>query len=402
MSWRLGGSPLEADIRPMPIEQLAAESLSRLVQGRLVNFVRLARANDFTVGVAEEVDAQRVAACCGIDDPEPLRWGLRSLLCAGRDDWERFDALFDAYWFPANASSRVQSAGAGRGAQKTPGAGSCAAGAPDQTEEGAGADAGADGARGGASQCEGMEEGDFQSLAETGQLRAAERLAESLARRMRRRLVRRERIASRGRRLNLRHTIRASLPYGGTPLQLAFRERRRRQPRLVVITDVSRSMAMYSLVFLRFARGIVTAFREADAFAVHTRLVPISEALREADTGRFIQRLALLSQGWSGGTRLGESLAALNRDHSRLLSRRTTVILVSDGLDTGEPATLGRELAAMRSRCRRIVWLNPLLGRAGYEPRTGAMLAALPHLDLFAPAHNLKSLAALEPVLAEC
>jgi len=113
------------------------------------------------------------------------------------------------------------------------------------------------------------------------------------------------------------------------------------------------------------------------------------------------QSLALISQGWSGGTRLGESLAHFNRDYGRLLNGGTSVILVSDGLDTGEPAELGRQLAALRGRCRRLIWLNPLLGRPGYEPRTGAMLAALPHLDLFAPAHNLQSLAALEPALAE-
>jgi uncharacterized protein with von Willebrand factor type A (vWA) domain len=84
-----------------------------------------------------------------------------------------------------------------------------------------------------------------------------------------------------------------------------------------------------------------------------------------------------------------------------MLNGRTVLVLVSDGLDTGEPAELARQLAGIRGRCRRIVWLNPLLGRPGYEPRTGAMLAAMPHLDLFAPAHNLESLAALEPALAE-
>jgi uncharacterized protein with von Willebrand factor type A (vWA) domain len=98
---------------------------------------------------------------------------------------------------------------------------------------------------------------------------------------------------------------------------------------------------------------------------------------------------------------LGPSLAVFNRDYGRLLNRRTVVIVLSDGLDSGEPAELGRQVAAIRGRCRRLVWLNPLLGRPGYEPRTGGMLAALPHVDLFAPAHSLQSLAALEPVLAE-
>lgn len=379
------------------------ESLSRQVQGRLVEFVRLLRSNDFTVGVAEEIDAQRVALHGGIARPDNLRWGLRALLCSDLDDWQRFDALFDAYWLPGNVSSRIQTAGglSGRAAERMePGQETGETRQPHQSEDEDGVDVGGDGTRGGASQQETLERADFGALADTGQMRALERLVESLARRMRRRLVRRERIQRVGTRLHLRHTIRASLPFGGTPLKLAFRQRRRRQPRLILLTDVSRSMSMYSFLFLRFARGLVTAFRNADAFACHTRLVHISDALRQPDQTRLAQSLALISQGWSGGTRLGASLATLVHDYGRYLNSKTVLIIVSDGFDTGEPAELAHQLAALRQRCRRIVWLNPLLGRPGYEPKTGAMLAALPHLDLFAPAHNLQSLAALESELA--
>lgn len=388
---------------PMTRESPHPLPLSRLLQQRLVAFVRMARDNDFPVGVAEEVDAQRVALHCGIDNRERLRWGLRALLCADKDDWERFDALFDAFWTTANASSRVQAGTSGIGHQvrKAAGGGSGEAGLPDQTSEGDAEDAAGDGTRNGASLHENLASSDFQWLSERGQMRTMERLVESLARRMRRRLVRRERIQHKGGRLHLRHTIRNSLPLGGTPLRLAFRQRRKRQPRLILITDVSRSMAMYSFLFLRFARGIVSAFRDADAFACHTRLVHITDALRQPDQTRATQNLALISQGWSGGTRLGKSLAEFNLEYGRLLNSRTVLILVSDGLDTGDPTELAQQLAAMRQRCRRLVWLNPLLGRPGYEPKTGAMLAALPHLDLFAPAHNLHSLAALEPALAE-
>ncbi len=386
----------------MVSENLQGESISRRVQQRLVDFVRHARANDFTVGIAEELDAQRVAVCCGIDNPERLRWGLRGLLCSARDEWERFDALFDAYWLPTNASSQVQSGSGrhGREMQRQKGSGHGVAGPPDQLEEDGVADD-HEGSRGGACAREHLDQGDFHALADAGQMRAMERLVESLARHMRKRLIRRERIQRKGRRLHLRHTLRNSLPYGGTPMRLVYRERRKRQPRLILITDVSRSMVMYSFLFLRFARGIVNAFKDAAAFACHTRLVHITDALRQPDQTRVTQSLALISQGWSGGTRLGASLATFNQDYGRMLNSRTLVIIVSDGLDTGEPEELASQLAAIRSRCRKLVWLNPLIGKPGYEPRTRAMLAALPQLDLFAPAHNLQSLAALEPVLAE-
>lgn len=386
----------------MASEHLQGEALSRVVQQRLVEFVRHARANDFSVGTAEALDAQRVALYCGIDDPEHLRWGLRGLLCSAHEDWERFDELFNAYWMPTNAHSRVQSGSGqhGRDVERQQGAGKGISDQPDpQADDGVADDR--DGSRGGASAREILEQADFHALADAGQMRAMERLVESLARHMRKRLVRRERIRRKGRRLHLRHTLRNSLPYGGTPMRLVYRDHHRRQPRLILITDVSRSMAMYSFLFLRFARGIVNAFRDAAAFACHTRLVPITNALRQPDQTRVTQSLALISQGWSGGTRIGASLASFNQDYGRMLNSRSVVIIVSDGLDTGAPEELATQLAAIHSRCRKLVWLNPLLGKPDYEPRTRAMLASMPYLDLFAPAHNINSLAALEPVLAE-
>ncbi len=107
-----------------------------------------------------------------------------------------------------------------------------------------------------------------------------------------------------------------------------------------------------------------------------------------------------MAEGWSGGTRIGESLATFNRSYAAsVLNRRSVVVIVSDGYETGPPERLAGEMAALRLRARRIVWLNPMLGWRGYEPVTQGMVAALPHVDLFAPAHNLESLAALEPYL---
>ena len=152
---------------------------------------------------------------------------------------------------------------------------------------------------------------------------------------------------------------------------------------------------------MRFLKSILDSFREADAFVFHTRLVHIGPALGERNTERAIERLALMAQGWSGGTRIGESLATFNRSYAAsVLNRRSVVVIVSDGYDTGPPEQLAAELAALRRRARRVVWLNPMLGWQGYQPVARGMAAALPHVDLFAPAHNLESLAALEPYLA--
>ncbi|MCH8237257.1 MAG: VWA domain-containing protein, partial [Proteobacteria bacterium] len=110
----------------------------------------------------------------------------------------------------------------------------------------------------------------------------------------------------------------------------------------------------------------------------------------------------LITTGWSGGTKIGDSLKTFNDQYARrLLNSRTVVMILSDGFDTGAPEIIGRELAAIKRRAKRLVWLNPLAGWRGYEPTASGMAAALPHIDLFAPAHNLKSLMALEPFLAK-
>ncbi len=226
-------------------------------------------------------------------------------------------------------------------------------------------------------------------------------LAERLARRMRARLVRRERVTNTGRRLDLRRTIHRSVAHGGTPVDLVWRRRKKRPLRLILLLDASGSMDPYTAFFVRFIHAVVEAFWEAEAFVFHTSLVHVSSALRERDVTRALDRLSLMAQGIGGGTRIGESLATFNRWHAaRVINSRTAVVIVSDGYDTGEPEQLGLEMERLRRRCRRIVWLNPLIGWRDYAPTARGMQAALPHVDLFAPAHNLASLAALEPYFA--
>jgi uncharacterized protein with von Willebrand factor type A (vWA) domain len=370
------------------------------VTERVTGFMRLARDHDFSAGIAETLDAQQLVAACGLDQRQQIRWGLRALVCGDHNQWQRFDELFDSYWLPANATALQGVSGAAGGQPQVQEEGGGASESVTDSGDGNAADADPGGAQAGASAHELLQRADFSALVDAGQQRAVEQEVELLARRLRKCLVRRQFLQRKGRVLAMRSTIRQSLRYGGTPLALRFRRRRAQLPRVVLITDVSRSMSIYSHFFLRFARGVLRVFGSADAFAVHSRLVPISEALRQPDSARLAESLALISLGWSGGTRLGESLATFNRDYGRLLNRRSLVVVVSDGLDTGDPAELGRQMAQLKARARRLVWLNPLLGRAGYEPLAGSMQAALPHIDLFAPAHNLESLAALEAELA--
>jgi uncharacterized protein with von Willebrand factor type A (vWA) domain len=231
-------------------------------------------------------------------------------------------------------------------------------------------------------------------------MREMEQLVERLALKMRRRLLRRQRFARHGQRVHLRRTIRKSLRYGGTPLDLVFRQRRRVLPRLILLLDVSRSMSLYSYLFLRFARGVLGAFRDAHAFVYHTRLVPVTEVLRERNIDAVKEKLALISLGWSGGTRIGECAQTFNQQHAqKIVNSRSIVVMVSDGYDTGAPELLAEQLQRIRRRARKLIWLNPLLGRDDYQPTAAGMQAALPFVDVFASAHSLESLKALESQL---
>jgi len=378
---------------------------------RLSGFMHTLRENDFAVGLQEGVDAALVLALPFAARRDSLRSALKALVCARRSDWMRFDQVFDAYWLGWGHRRVVHIATHGKAATPAevrqlagPDAardGNSRLGDQVPREDGAEAPADAHGRMEGASRVERLAETDFRKIHEPRAMAEAHALAERLAKRMRTRLSRRERARLKGRRLDLRRTIRRNIAHGGVPIELAWRKRKRRQLRLVVLLDTSGSMSLYTAVFVRFIHGLLDHFREAEAYLFHTRLVHISTAMREKDVTRALDRLSLLAQGVGGGTRIGESLATFNRWHARsVIHSRTCVMIVSDGYDTGAPEVMASEMRRLARLARRIVWLNPMLGWEGYAPSARGMQAALPFVDLFAPAHNLRSLAALEPYLA--
>jgi uncharacterized protein with von Willebrand factor type A (vWA) domain len=261
---------------------------------------------------------------------------------------------------------------------------------------------GGEGRMEGASRADNLAEMDFRRMADPDQIEQAHEVAARLARTMRTRLTRRDLARRRGYRLDLRRTIHGNISHGGVPISLVKRQRKQKPLRLVMLLDASGSMSMYTGVFLRFIHGVLDEFREAEAFLFHTRLAYVSDAMKEKDPARALDRLSIMAQGAGGGTRIGESLQTFNRWHAaRVLHSRSCVMIVSDGYETGDAALLGREMAALARRCRRIVWLNPMMAWEGYAPEAAGIKAALPFVDLYAPANTLKSLTELEPYLAK-
>lgn len=384
--------------------------VSRLVAQKLSAFLKTLRDNGFAVGLAEGRDAATLMGSGYAATPGLLRSALKHLFSARKPDWEKFDGLFDAFWLGRRVRARSITSGAAKAAnspslKNLQDTGSISGGqsATDQvpSTEDAPDGRGGEGRMEGASRAENLSELDFRKLADPEQVARAHEAAERLAKAMRTRLTRRDLARRRGYRLDLRRTIHRNISHGGVPIALVKRRRKHKPLRLVVLLDASGSMSMYTGVFLRFIHGVLDEFREAEAFLFHTRLAHVSGAMKERDAARALDRLSILAHGAGGGTRIGESLATFNRHHAaRVIHSRSCVMIVSDGYETGDARLLGREMGRLAKRCRRIVWLNPMAGWHGYAPVAAGIKAALPHVDLYAPANTLQGLVALEPYLA--
>jgi uncharacterized protein len=206
------------------------------------------------------------------------------------------------------------------------------------------------------------------------------------------RRTRRWQHASRGD-IDMPRLLRANLMRGGELIELPRRIRREAPRPIVILADVSGSMDRYSRMLLAFASGLTRSARQVESFVFATRLTRVSRFVSAATGYRVVSRMVRDLHDWGGGTRIGEALRTFNTTWARRVMRHGPVVLiVSDGWDRGDPELLARELARLRRRCSRLIWLNPLLGSAGYEPLTRGMQAALEHIDDFMPAHNLRSI----------
>jgi len=373
---------------------------------RVGGFIAHLRDNGFRLGVAEAETA--LTALTHLDDlsADSVRLALKTVCAGSADDARRFGDLFDAFWLNAGrVRPKVTTSprSHGRNSRSVRDGESAGTGAADQPDDGKGQGENHSDGTGRliATEVMNLMRKDLRKLVSPDDIRAAEAIAARLGRAIRDRRSRRRRAARRGRAIDLRRTIRASLATGGEPLTLARRKRPDRPVRIVTLCDVSGSMMGYARPYLAFVAGLMRADPDSDAWLFHTRLVRISDALRDDDPLRMLNRLTLLAEGFGGGSKIGAALDQFARGPARrFVNGRTVVLILSDGYDTGAPEALQSALARLRKRGCRIVWLNPLKGWQDYAPVAQGMAAALPHLDLFAPAATLADFAALEPELA--
>lgn len=215
------------------------------------------------------------------------------------------------------------------------------------------------------------------------------------------RKTRRMERAHKGESMDQRTMLRGSLRQGGIPLELKYKRRKEKMRPLVLICDISGSMDRYSRTLLQFVHTLESGLDNVEVFVFSTRLTRITRELRKRNVDQAVTDVVNAVDDWSGGTRIGEAIRDFNfRWSRRVLRSNATLVLISDGWDRGDPVLLGEEMARLQRSCRRLIWLNPLLGARGYQPLTQGIKAALPYVDYFMPIHNLQSLEALADLLS--
>ncbi len=359
---------------------------------RPIEFGRALRREGVAVG-----SGQLVTYCEGLARLDPsdlgdLYWSGRACLISRRSEIPIYDRVFGAFFRGEEESgprAAAQSAELPEPPSVEEAEASHAERGDPQEEESVGAVA---------SRVEALRRKPFPSCTDE-ELAALRELIAALQLDPPRRPSRRTEPHSRGRTPDLRRSIRRSLRSGGELIEPSWRRRRERPRRLVLLLDVSGSMAEYSRALLQFAYSAARG-GEVETFCFATRLSRITDVLERRDPDAALEQASAAVVDWDGGTRIGDALREFTREWGRRgLARGAVVVICSDGLERGDPEVLAAEMERLRRLTHRIIWVNPLKGDPAYEPLARGMRAALPHIDAFLPGHDLASLEALAALL---
>ena len=396
----------------------------RDVVERLARFAGRLRERGVGVCVSDEIDGVAALLLVDLGDRDEVRYALRAALKVRRSDWDTFDELFRDFW-----AAEDQPAGPRAGAARAPDRSDRAPAQPTEGAEPPDQPARPRSDRSGPVpqwrwlQAIAPPAGEPEREAAGGDppgyssdvilrrkpfddwcaddLPAMERLLARAARRLRCRPSRRLVPVRAGGRVDLRRSFRRAVGTGGEFLSLARRDRAVEKPDVVLLCDTSGSMDPHTRFLLTFALSLKRVVRRCEVFAFNTSLTRLTPWLTPGKIGPTLDRLAAGVPDWSGGTRIGASLDEfVTRYLDTLVSAKTVVVVLSDGLDLDSPAVLAGAMRAIREKARKVIWLNPLLGDPRYRPEARGMKTALPFVEHFVPAHNLESLERLLPLLA--
>ena len=384
-----------------------------LPKGRLaenvLHFVRVLRTAGMPVGPAHTIAALAAVEAVGLDRREDFRAALCAVLVSRHDQLPVFEQAFEIFWRNPRLLEKLIASllptvhGRTGEAPPTPELPARIAQAmlpprgldlPERDDDETRLDAALT-----VSPREVLQQKDFETMT-VEELSAVRAMLRDLRLPLPELRTRRTRPSARGHRVDLRASLKRATGAAGTLAPLAWRERTRRTPPLVVLCDISGSMERYARMLLHFLHAITNDRDRVHVLLFGTRLTNITRALRHRDVDVALARVARAVADWAGGTRIGPCVAEFNRRWSRrLLGQNAVVLLISDGLDAEGGSALSAEMERLHKSCRRLVWLNPLLRYEGFEARPAGIKAMLPHVDDFLPVHNLASLTELAAAL---
>jgi uncharacterized protein with von Willebrand factor type A (vWA) domain len=370
-------------------------------QGTLPNLMAFARALKqlgMKVGLSQVLDASRSLKFVDVANKADFRALLRSNLISQKEDFPTFDMAFDCFWREQAPAETLEIEGA-------PTESSAQEGGDEEGLEEAVAETMANENM----PLEELEEFSIptyspqellnrKDFSEMGieESRAIARAILLIATKIATQISRRKKRAHKGNVVDLRWSMRNSMKHGGEMIDLVSRKRRIKKTKVVLLCDVSGSMDCYSRFLIQFMYGLQNELWGVETFVFSTSLSRITHLIRTKDIGNALEKISASILGWSGGTNIGRSLHTFNRNFApSIVTHRTVVVVISDGWDRGDVSLLEREMQDLKRRCKKIIWLNPLLASENYEPLCKGMQAALPYLDLFLSVHNVNSLIAL-------
>ena len=359
------------------------------LSGNIVQFCRFLRHRGFWLSADEEATALDAMKFIDFSEMTVFSLALKSVLCRSRGQLHEFDNLFNEYWKelgkaidakvkteakpvlrPGTADASFKSLKSWLNGNRN-----------EETEETASY-----------SIEENLSQKDFSAVP-ADELDELMRCIKALSKRLAAHLNRRYQKSDKVKLPDLRRTLRNNMRHGGELLEIAFRKPKPNRTKLVVLCDVSKSMDLYASFLLQFMFAFQQVFRRIETFAFSTSLQYITDLLKQNDFTAALRLLSAQNNSWSGGTKIGESLSCFVKEHAlRMLDKRTIVIILSDGWDTGEIPLLQQSMELIHAKSKKVIWLNPLAGYASYRPDVAGMQAAIPYVDVFAPVHNVDSL----------
>lgn len=364
------------------------------VTNRILEFAQFLRANDYPADPGNINDALRAASENTLHDHRLLQHCLRACFCKNPDQWNNFDKLYVVFWKDQisieqdSSTSRPGDVTTNTQHQRMVGFAGTSSDKQQELNVFGSGDYSA------------LSLADFRFVFNPYEKQLIDRYVDELALRCRRRHTKKTRLANTGTRIAVKQSIRQSLRYQGSVFELKYHAKRKKLPSFVLLLDISQSMDVYARLFLRFTRKLLSVFETSHAFAFNIELIDLGKGFYTLDESDFEHTINNASQGWIGGTRIASSFEQFNEQHlSTLVKSQTTVLVFSDGCDTAPAEALADQVSIFANRARRVVWVNPLLGRMPEGHPDPRMKAVKPLLTHYVSAHDLPSLLKLQRIL---